>query len=299
MPLVPSPAVTRAGDLLAHLAAHPTRAFSVSELARRLDMPRATCASVLLGLVVRGFVRRDAELRYELGPACIVVGDAARAANPALRAAAVHGEALARAQSSVVAVTMRDGDETRVAHVFDFGPPFGLRPRAGDAIALVPPFGASFVAWDDEASIQSWLERAQPPLSPAEVARYLAALDAVRRRGYSVTVADDRQRDLAPALEKLLGGPDADDARRMRDDAIRQITHSEYLAADLDAEGTVRLIQVSAPVFQLAGEVAASVMLLGPGHDVSAAQIAVLGSLVVTAAARAMSDIGDGRGGCG
>ena len=65
---------------------------------------------------------------------------AARAANPALRAAAHHAEALARAQSSVTAVSIRDRDETRVSDVFDFGPPLGFRARVGEAIQLVPPF---------------------------------------------------------------------------------------------------------------------------------------------------------------
>lgn len=291
MPLEPSPAVMRAGDVLAHLAAHPTQAFTVSEVARQLGIPRATCASVLLGLTEGGFVRRDGDLRYELGPACIVVGDAARAANPALRAATIHAEALARAQSCVVAVTMRDGEETRVANVFDFGPPFGVRPRTGDAIALVPPFGASFVAWDDDPRIQTWLDRAQPPLDPAEVARYRAALDAVRRRGYSVTVGSARQAQLAAALAKLIDVDDADDARRVRDEAIRQVTHSEYLAAELDPQGSVRLTQISAPVFDAGGDVAASIMLLGPSHDVTAAEITMLGAVVLAAAARAMHDI--------
>jgi DNA-binding IclR family transcriptional regulator len=292
MPLIPSPAVVRAGDLLTHLAAHPTRVFTVTELARHAGIPRATCSSLLLGLAEHGFVRRDAALRYALGPACIVVGDAARAAKPALRAAAVHAEALARARSLVVAVTMSDGDQTRVANVFDFGPPFGIRPRAGDTIALAPPFGASFVAWDDDRGIRAWLGRAQPPLTPAEVARYHAALEAVRRRGYSITVATARQPALVAALELLADEPDADEARRLRDQAIGELAHSEYLAAEVDPEKTARLTQISAPVFDPDGGVTVSIMLLGPAHEVTGAEIAILGQLVLAAATRATGDIG-------
>src|SRR6202047_1763206 len=166
MPLMPSPAAVRAGDLLTRLAAHPAGALTVTELAKQAGIPRATCNSLLLGLAEHVFVRRDAARRYELGPACIVAGDAARAARPALAAAAVHGEALARARSLVVAVTITDGDQTRVANVLDFGPPFGIRPRAGDAIALAPPFGASFVAWDADRDIHACLDRAKPPVTP-------------------------------------------------------------------------------------------------------------------------------------
>lgn len=292
MALQPSPAVVRAGDVLRHLAAHPTRQFTVSELARELGVPRATCNSLILGLAEGGFVQRISGSGYGLGPACIALGDAARVANPALRAASVHIEALARENACVGAVTIRYGQETRVASVFDFGPPFGVRPRAGEAIALVPPFGASFVAWDSETEIDEWLGRADPPLSPAEADRYRAALAAVRRRRYSITVATPRQPDLAGALERLVGQPDADETQRRRDQAIRFMTHSQYLAAEIDSDRTTRLTQISAPVFEPSGEVAASIMLLGPDHEVTADEIAALGALVVSAAARATRDIG-------
>jgi DNA-binding IclR family transcriptional regulator len=292
MALQPSPAVVRAGDVLRYLTAHPTRQFTVSELARQLDVPRATCNSLILGLAEGGYVQRTNGRGYGLGPACIALGDAARVANPALRAASVHAEAMARENACVGAVTIRYGQETRVASVFDFGPPFGVRPRAGEAIALVPPFGASFVAWDGDTEIDEWLGRADPPLSSAEADRYRTALAAVRRRRYSVTVDTARQPDLADVLERLVGQPDADETRRRRDQVMRFMTHSEYLAAEIDANRTTRLTQISAPVFEPGGEVAASVMLLGPGHEVTADEIAALGGLVVSAAARATRDIG-------
>jgi len=291
MPLTPSPAVVRAGDLLHHLARHPTHRFTVSELARAVDAPRATCDTLLLGLAEGGFVRRDAARRYELGPACIVVGDAARVANPALRAAAERAEALARARSSVVAVNIRDQEETRVASVFDFGPPLGFRARVGEAIKLVPPFGASFVAWDDGAGIRRWLDRADPPLSDEEEQHYRAALDAVRRRGYSVTLVTARQPTLIEALERLADAGDDDDVRRTRDEAARQMTHSEYLAAELDPDRMVRVAQVSAPVFRPDGDVGASIMLLGPTQDLTAGEIDALGRQLADAASAATRDV--------
>lgn len=292
MPLVPSPAVVRAGDLLGYLASHPSRAYTVSELARTLDIPRATCNSVLLGLEVHGFVRRDAELRYELGSGCIAIGDAARVANPALRAAAVHAEALARAESAVVAVTMRDGDETRVAQVFDFGPPFGIRPRVGDSIRLVPPFGASFVAWDDQADIDNWLQRADLALASAQGRDDRTALDAVRRRGYSITVAHDDQGSLAAAFQRLASDEDLADNPDSRDRAIREIADGEFLAAAVDRGNPVRLTQISAPVFEPGGTVNTSIMLLGPGRPLAASEIERRGELVLAAATRATVETG-------
>ena len=287
MPLSPSPAVVRATDLLSYLAHHPTRRFTVSELARLVDIPRATCDTLLRGLAQRDFVRRDSVLRYELGPACIVIGDAARVANPTLRAAAEQAEALARAQSSVAAVSIRDRDETRVSDVFDFGPPLGFRARVGEAIQLAPPFGASFVAWEDEEGIGRWLDRADPPLTPAELAHYRAALDAIRLHGFSVTLVTARQPNLIDALERVASGREDDDARRARDEAARHMTHTEYLAADFEPDGMVRVAQISAPVFQADGHVGASIMLLGPIHEVSADEITQIGDRVAAAAAAA------------
>ena len=298
MPIRPSPAVVRACDLLDALAVEPERRYSVSDLARTVGVPRATCDAVLLALADGGLVARDEQRRYSLGPRCIALADAARASNTALRAAAIRAQALARAESAVVAVSTRDGDQTWVADVYDFGPAFGLRTRAGDAIELVPPFGAAFVAWDDDRGVQRWLDRAEPPLSPAEQGRYRAALEAVRRRGYSVSIASDRAVDLAQALDRLARHPHGDDAIAIRDRAIRDIAHGEYLAAEIDPESTTRLTQISAPIIEPGGRVSTAIMLLGPSHEVTAAETARLGELVRGAAARASTDIGGtARGG--
>jgi DNA-binding IclR family transcriptional regulator len=291
MGLVPSPAVVRASDLLHLLARNPTEPLSVSELARLAGLPRATCDTLLLGLSIGGFVRRDVHLRYELGPACLVIGDAARAANPALRAAAQQAETLARATSSVTAVSVRDRDELRVSNVFDFGPPLGLRARMGDAIDLVPPFGAAFVAWAGEEEIQGWLDRADPPLAPAEKASYRTAIEWVRRCGFSVTLVTSRQPKLIKALKGLAGAGDPGRAREERAEAARQMSHSEYLPTRVDLKGPLRVAQVSAPVFQADGQVGASIMLLGPAHELTGQEVAGIGEQVARAAEWATSEI--------
>src|SRR5262245_45628336 len=149
MPITPSPAVLRACEVLAHLAEHPTESFSVSELARQVCVPRATCDAILQALAVHRFVARRDDLRYELGPGGIAIGDAACVANPVLRAAKSEAERLAHAIGACVAICVRDGSSARVVEVFDSAPLFAPRARVGQVIPLVPPFGAVFVAWDD------------------------------------------------------------------------------------------------------------------------------------------------------
>src|SRR5262245_46993820 len=168
MPITPSPAVLRACDVLSHLAQHPTESFSVSELARQVGVPRATCDAILQALAVHRLVsRRDGDLRYELGPGSIAIGDAACIANPVLRAAKSEAERLARALGTCVAVSVRDGNTVRVVDVFDFGPLFTPRARVGQVIPLVPPFGAVFVAWADD-EFEAWLARAAETLDANE-----------------------------------------------------------------------------------------------------------------------------------
>jgi DNA-binding IclR family transcriptional regulator len=297
MPLTPAPAVLRAVGVLRHLAEHPATRFTVSELSRLLGVPRATCDTVLLALVDGGLVQRDAELRYALGLGCAVLGDAARVANPALRAAADHADVLARELGAFALVSIRDGNEVRVWDVFDYGPPLGLRARVGQAIPLVAPFGASFAAWSGDREIEDWLGNAEPPLNASETRAYRAALEAVRRRGYSVTVITARQPDLIDALERLAEHRAPDDARQARDEAARQMAHSEHLTAEIDPAGTLRIAQVSAPVFDAERQVAASIMLLGPNHELTGAAVADLGHCVASAATAATAEAGGATAG--
>jgi DNA-binding IclR family transcriptional regulator len=175
-----------------------------------------------------------------------------------------------------------------LAEVFDFGPPFGIRTQAGQSIPLRPPFGAVFVAWAGDEQFDRWMTSAGVD-RPADVARYRAALDAVRRRGYSVTIPTERRPDLMRALEHLARQPDADDARRTRDEVMQQMTHSEYLPADLHKRSRLRFSQMSAPVFDRSGAVAAKIMVLGPDHDVTAGEIDALGDELRRATERATS----------
>jgi DNA-binding IclR family transcriptional regulator len=291
MPISPSPAVTRACTVLHHLAQRPTHARSVSELARELGVPRATCDAILQGLADGGLVTRGADLRYELGPGCLTLGDAARLANPVLRATSAEAEQLARAQRACAAVSVRDGGGSRVAEVFDFGPPFGVRAQAGQSIPHTPPFGAVYVAWHD-ADADEWIARAGSELSPAELERYQRALGEVRRRGYSVMIAAPRRPTLADALDALVATPDADLARRARDEVMTELLHSEYLATDLDADTTLRVSHMSAPVFDHAGRAVASILLLGPEYDITTAELRLRGDELARAAARATAGAG-------
>ncbi|HZP28981.1 MAG TPA: helix-turn-helix domain-containing protein [Acidimicrobiia bacterium] len=291
MPIPPSPAVLRACDVLDHLAAHPSEAFTVSELARSVGLARASCDSVLLALAERGLVHRGRDRRYSLGAACRALGDAAGAAGAPLAVLEPIADGLARATRSCVAISSASHGETRVEQVFDHGPAFGLRARVGESVPLVPPFGAVFVAWQGDAAIEAWLDRAGHGLGDRERSHLRAALAAARARGYCISVAGVRP-ELVQMLEELAG--EVPDARRRdaRDALIHEVRPDEYLPVTLPADGPQQLRQMSAPVFDATGRVGYAFMVLGRSYDVTAAEIDALGARLLDAARAATDELG-------
>jgi DNA-binding IclR family transcriptional regulator len=291
MPINASPAVLRANQLLWHLARRPTESYSISELARMTGIPRATCDSILQSLAASGLVvRPEPGLRYSLGSFCIALGDAARQANPILNAASTEAEELARKLNACVAVSAPVGNETRIMTVFDWGPPLGLRPRTGHSMPLVPPFGAVFVAWDDTAS-EAWLAQAGAE-GPGS---WDAALEVIRRQGYSITASYERLASARPGFDDLLTTPDAEDTRRLRDDLVDQMQHTEYLTAEIDDAASLRLAQILAPIFDASGHAAAALMLMGPPHQLTGRELKTLAQQVRDGARRAERASGSGH----
>lgn len=292
MPVNPSPAVTRACDVLELLAERPERAWRLSEIARDLGMARATCQTVLLALCERDFVvRHQPDVSYTLGPACARVGDAADLAAPAQAAAADAITHIAATTGLPAAVVVRSRDEVRVVEAAPGAEPFGPVPAPGQSVTLVAPFGAVFAAWDDDHARTAWLDACVPALSRTERSRYTRALDAVKTRGYSVSVAPDSRPALLDAIAAF-GAPAGTRAGRTRERAVHALAHTEYLPAALDAQRPYRVSQLSAPVFDHRGAVVLALMVLGPGYELTASEIHALGSLVLGAAHTLTSRLG-------
>ena len=177
MPVAPSPAVSRACDVLALLAEEAEQPLRLADVARRLDMPRATCQTILLALCERGFaVRHDPAVAYTLGPACVRVGEAAGRSLPVVALAAHAVATLARLTGFASGSVLRAGDTVQVADAAPGMDPFGPRVALGQGVSFVAPFGAVFAAWSDDRVRDSWLDRCDPPLDERERARYLDAL---------------------------------------------------------------------------------------------------------------------------
>jgi DNA-binding IclR family transcriptional regulator len=246
---------------------------------------------VLVALCDRGFVvRHEADISYSLGPACVRLGEAATLASPALTAAAEAVARVASATGLAAAVITRAGDSVQVAETIEGVDPFGPSLATMQAVPLVAPFGAVFVAWSDDL-LTSWLDRCDPPLTSTERQHYSRAVDEVRARGYSVSVAPERRQDLLDALST------ADDAPGKRpgparEQAVRALAHTEYLPAALDPGRAHRVTQMSAPVRDHHDEVVLALMVVGPAYELSAAEIDALGARLLDAANSVTAQLG-------
>jgi DNA-binding IclR family transcriptional regulator len=292
----PSPAVLRACRVLELLAEEPDAGLGLSEIARRVGIPRASCQTLLMALAEHGLVlKREPDLTYVLGATCLSLGTAAAAANPVVGAAAPVLRALSeRTGAATVAVT-RAGEQARAALVQPGADPFGTTVREGQAVPIEPPFGAVFVAWRPPEDRERWLASGQPPLDAAARAQLRGALDAVRHRGASVALRGPAPSQAARSMRSARAMTDiavdpSSAGRHRRGRLIEALVRRGYLATALDP-GSHAVAQLSAPVFDGRGDVVLALMIAGPPYELTVAEIDALVAELRAAAAEVTTRI--------
>lgn len=267
MAVTPSPAVSRIASLLRTLGAAPERELPLAELARRSAVPKATAHSLLLALVVEGFVERTGSVpTYRLGPVLIELGDLARGEVTLLDVIAPEVERLHESLGASAMGAAVDGDEVVVLAAQCPPHPFGYEVVVGGRLALRAPLGPVYVAWSDAAEVRRWLD-ASPSLTEARRNALLRDLAAVRRRGWSATVHTRRGEGRVPGT-------------------TREATASDLAAAEIGVVG------IGAPVRDASGAVVGAVALVGFVDPMPGAEVSRLGTEVAAAATRASARLG-------
>ncbi len=272
----PAPAVERTTALLDFLAAHPTQPWSLSELARRLDLNKATAHSMLTALTDAGYlVRHPIRKDYALGPALIGVGRAALEQYPVVDFARPEMRRLADDLGlECLASASVDGDMVILDRI-GTPRPLTVSVAVGQRVPIAPPFGTAFVAWEPPDGVERWLARAATSITEPERASYAAALAAVRERGYSVTLEADTHARLGRALTDA-----PDDVGALVD----ELGHEDYLLIDPVPAASYRVNHLAAPVFDADGGVTVLLALIGFRGTVTGAEVTALGERLVRAA---------------
>lgn len=270
----PAPAIDRCVAVLNHMASRPTRQFTLSELARDLDLNKATAHGMLNTLADAGYVTRDPDAKtYGLGPALIALGNAALSSTPAARLAEPHMTALSQQFDLECVASAAIADEIVILARAGTPRPLGINVEPGQRLPLAPPLGTVFVAWSGDEAIDRWLSHVGPEHSASslkqrsdsdlekDLERYRQALATVRDRGYSVALGGEGQQRLVQALQ------DAGHAPRGSRGG------EEYALVELAGTERYRINHIGAPVFGPRGEVALALFLIGFRGQIAAEEV--------------------------
>ncbi|MFF2083398.1 helix-turn-helix domain-containing protein [Nocardia sp. NPDC058176] len=202
-------------ELLARL----DKGLTVSQIAQRLSVPRATIASITRELHAARWVQRDERLRYRIGPAALELGagrtgdEITRAAEPILTRLARDtgcGATLSRIAPGTLTVVAKRYPETgRVIPGFSLGQP----------IPLGYPAGAAVMPWRERAEQDAWMATAQ---TAGRQGRQLIRF--VAEHGFAMFRPGDGNGHLVEVLVDLLtASGSAGVERSARETALRQI----------------------------------------------------------------------------
>lgn len=276
----PALSASRAIGVLNFLAAHPTEAFTLSDISGRLGINPASAHALLGVLTDAGYLIRDARLRtFALGPAVVALGTAALEAHPVIDVARDAARDLAQQMGLEVALTAPGGEH--IVFLARAGEPsaHGVPVHVGQRVPLVPPIGAVFVAW---GNAQSWLAGAADPGRLREV------LEVVRLRGYSVALEAETRQQLGHAVDDLATNPSNDQLRTQVEQLVSGLGEREYQLHQVDPAERYDVSMIAAPIFGAASQVVLAMTLLGFEGKLSGSRVTELGerlrdvALVVT-----------------
>lgn len=291
-----SPPTARVIDVIEAVAAAPGRHWSVAELARTTGLTRGTAHALLSTLAARGWLRRDAEKSYSVGPYLGVLGRSLAQARPLET----------RAHDVAAKLAAETGHRTVVVHllgdalvVTDLAAPPGVRDRLpiGTRIPFAPPFGPGFVAWADPATTERWLADAAA-VNPDLANRLALVLDAVRDRGFSLERLDDASAATFEVLGRLQDDVFGDAVRAVLGQLLVRTEHVDYLPDELAAlppDALQQVTSIAAPVLHQDASVAFN-LALQPSTALPISELLDLGRHLARAAAEIASTVDPPQG---
>src|SRR5437868_14144575 len=213
-----APPTDRVVRLLYLLALQPQEGLPLSELARRLDISKATCLGIVGALTRADYlVRAEATKTYTLGPALLGLGRAASEAFTSL--AYARPEMRALSEELGLAATASTLVDDKIVLIDRTGPQSELDRmiQVGQRYPYTPPSGLVLAAWLPDDDIRTWLAD-YPEVSMGSSMRHLRALvDSARTLGYIV----EKMSDVSLGALTLLAGLDGHAIPAPAADAIR------------------------------------------------------------------------------
>lgn len=283
-----SPQAQRLVETVELLAVRRDVGASASAIARHLGVDRATCYPMLRELCHFGWLIRDPlSKRFFLGPGLIAVGASAVDAVDVIDAARPHLSDLADATDIASVLVCFGAGELVVAEIAH--PQAGRRPTLGlriaDTFPFQAPLGAVLVAWEGKAAWDRWMGDADSEREH----RLRQSLRAIRGRGFAVE-AIPRPRDLQLEVDETRARAMTRGETQAAIERVAREFGDELLIDNLRTSGRMRVLTLSAPVFNLTGGAIAALCLYDPPGMLRGSETLSLGEQVATTAAR-VSDV--------
>lgn len=249
--------VLRTTDVLRLLGERAQHRMTLSDIAHRLRISKATAHSIVLTLADAGFLLRHGDRTYSLGREMVAIGQAALRRHQAFGVARREMEALAAETGIEGAISVTTNDEIIIVGRTD--------PNSvwmGMRTPLAPPFGGMFLAWSNKAAVERWLARAGVT-GKSERTRLLRGLAAARRMGFHVAMPIDWLA-LKSALWMLEGGHDDRQISSVIQTVVGKLDQTEeYTLTRLAANTRIRPAHLSVPVINRSGDIELAVSLTG------------------------------------
>ncbi len=292
----PSPATERTVALLNFLASRPGESFSLSELARRLDLNKSTAFLMVNSLVESGYLLKNPiQKAYSLGPALIAVGSAAARQFAPVDHAADEMRRLAEELSvQCVAGAVVAGEIVMLACAGE-PKPFGTSISPGQRLPLAPPLGTVYMAWASAEEIEDWLKKLGPDVTQEQKTRFINVLDDVRKRGYATGLEAIAKLRLSKALGEVPsvdGQIDREQLKNIVQGLVEELTHEERVLSDISGQPSYHLSHISAPVFGPDGKVKLALNLIDLPRQLSSEQVKEFATCLLAATARITQSIG-------
>ena len=253
-----SPAAERVVEILSFLGRYPDERFTVSALARELNMNKATAHTLVLTLTQHGFLLRHPDDKsYRLGPALVGLGEsAALDAHEAADFAHAEMRKISEELNMLCVIGAAVGDEIVILSRLNGSARQGGFPKAGQRLPFAPPVGAIFLAWAEPQAVTDWLERGAPETKETAAA-YREHLAQIRARGFALNLASVTGSALA---EAVAAGSPAPGSRLVSNAVLRQFIHHP-------PAGPPAVLNLVAPVFHADGRVLLSLNMEAIGAD--------------------------------